>query len=70
MNRLADICGFADLLIPYWLQPYIVVAIFSFYWYKVLKHARVATSYVSTLLKIDKRATELLNEEEMKKKKS
>ena len=69
INRLADMCGFADLLVPYWLQPYIIVFVMTLYWYQAFKSLSSISRLVNTWLKIDKRADEIMKEQNEAKNK-
>jgi hypothetical protein len=62
-------CGFADLVIPYWMQPYIIVFVMTLYWYQAFKSFSSISRLISTWLKIDKRADEIMRENEAKNKK-
>mmetsp|Transcript_41789 Transcript_41789/g.63826 ORF Transcript_41789/g.63826 Transcript_41789/m.63826 type:complete len:101 (-) Transcript_41789:21-323(-) len=56
-----------DAYIPYWMQPLVVIGILTFYWYIFVSRVFLAGTFMSTVTKIDNRATEIMKEEHEEK---
>ena len=63
VNQLFDMFSIGEVVLPYWLQPIVVIAIVCIYGYLILSRLWLALKFSHTLVKIDTKASELLQED-------